>query len=262
MMCPNRNDFRNQVLLGHRFSSEVILLGVDLPETMDAPLNEPSGRAVWYSFGTLVANAATIILQVDPGEIKVGVRAAVRSAGRIHGEVFLYDDVPGGAGYARAIEQNLESILTKALELGKQCQNPDCSGACYRCVLDYRNQMLHPLLDRSLGVSLLGFLLKGTAPSLSRRSVDASAAGLSEFVRAGWSVHQGEAVGNLYFPKIFEDKSKQRYALWVIHPAQSRPTESERQAVLAEHGLRCAVHTSFDLVRRPFWVFNHIVSLY
>ena len=262
MMCPNRNGFRNQVLLGHRFSSEVILLGVDLPETMDAPLNEPSGRAVWYSFGTLVANAATLILQVDPGEIKVGVRAAVRSAGRLHGEVFLYDDVPGGAGYARAIEQNLEAILTKALELGKLCQNPDCAGACYRCVLDYRNQTLHPLLDRSLGVSLLGFLLEGTAPSLSRRSVDATAAGLSEFVRAGWSVHQGAAVGNLYFPKIFEDKSKQRYALWVIHPAQSRPAESERQAVLAEHGLRCAVHTSYDLVRRPFWVFNHIVALY
>jgi hypothetical protein len=126
--CPNRSDFTNQVILGHKFYSEVILLGVDLPDTMDAPFWEPSGRAVWYSFGTLLANAAALVLQVDPGELKVGVRAVWRGPGRLHGEVFLYDDVPGGAGYARAIQQNLEAILKKALDLGQHCPNPDCSG--------------------------------------------------------------------------------------------------------------------------------------
>jgi hypothetical protein len=56
----------------------------------------------------LIANAAAIILQIDPGELKVGARAVRRGLGhRLHGEVFLYDNVPGGAGYARAIEQYL-----------------------------------------------------------------------------------------------------------------------------------------------------------
>ena len=41
-------------MLGHRFNSEVILLAVDMPEFLDAPMMEPSGRAVWYSFGTLM----------------------------------------------------------------------------------------------------------------------------------------------------------------------------------------------------------------
>src|SRR5258708_4142569 len=139
--CSNTTDFRNQVILGHQFVSEVILLGVDLPATMDAPLQQPSGRAAWYSFGVLVANAAAIILQIDPGELKVGVRAVRRGLDhRLHGEVFIYDDVPGGAGYARAIEQNMQVILEKALELGEQCANPDCGGACYHCMFDYRNQ--------------------------------------------------------------------------------------------------------------------------
>ena len=62
--CPNTSDFQNQVILGHKFVSEVILLGVDLPDTMDAPFTEPSGRAAWYSFGTLLTNAATLVLQI------------------------------------------------------------------------------------------------------------------------------------------------------------------------------------------------------
>src|SRR5438309_1149722 len=100
-----------------------------------------------YSFATKVPIeiflALSFVLQIDPGELKVGVRPVRRTPSRIHGEVFLYDDVPGGAGYARAIEQNLGEILQKALDLGEHCLNPNCAGACYHCMYDYRNQMLH-----------------------------------------------------------------------------------------------------------------------
>jgi hypothetical protein len=41
---------------------------------------------------------------------------------------------------------------------------------------------------------------------------------------------------------------------------QARPTSDERQAFLSKYGLRCAVHTTFDLERRPFWVLNHLVT--
>src|SRR5262249_3838927 len=112
--CPNTKLMNNYVVLGHQFRSEVILLGVDLPAEMDAPITEPSGRAVWYSYGTLLANAAMRVLQLDPGELKVGVRPVKRGPGRLHGEVFLYDDVPGGAGYARAVGEHLEEICWKA----------------------------------------------------------------------------------------------------------------------------------------------------
>ena len=66
--CPNKDEFDNRVVLGHRFNSEVILLAVDMPEFLDAPMMEPSGRAVWYSFGTLMAEAAARYLQVSPEE--------------------------------------------------------------------------------------------------------------------------------------------------------------------------------------------------
>lgn len=259
--CPNRTDFQNQVILGHKFFSEVILLGVDLPETMDAPFKDPSGKAVWYSFGTLLANAAALVLQVDPDELQVGVRAVKRAASRIHAEVFLYDNVPGGAGYAHAIERNLEEILNKALSLGEACHNPNCSGACYRCMYGYRNQMLHPVLDRELGAALLRYILRGIHPSLDPSRIERGATSFAEFARASWQIKPGISANGHRFPCVLQDRSGQQIGLWVIHPLQARPTDDEKHAILAQYGMRCAVHTSFDLERRPFWVLNNLVTV-
>ena len=259
-VCPNQTDFR-QVILGYPFHSEVILLGVDLPPNLDAPYSEPSGRAIWYSFGTLVANAAAIVLQIDSSELKVGVRAVSRDQSSLHGEVFIYDDVPGGAGYARSIGQNLKIILEKALELGAHCSNPDCGNACYHCLYDYRNQMLHPLLDRELGTALLNFVLKGQVPSLDTVRVKIGVDALAEYARARWNIKPGFQAGTVYITKVLEDQHvhHQKIGVWVIHPLQSRPNFAEKQAIQAKHGVRCAVHTLFDLERRPFWVINNLL---
>jgi hypothetical protein len=257
--CPNTHDFRNQVMLGYRFYSEVIMLGVDLPVSLDAPLFEPAGRAVWYSFGSLVASAGAIVLQVDPDELKVGVRAVSRGPGRTHGEVYLYDDVPGGAGYARAIEKNLAAILSRAYELGSHCTNPDCSGACYHCMFDYRNQFMHPILDRRLGASVIAYVLNGTIPSIRQEEAQTLAAGLAEYARASWTICQATTVGDYYFPLILKDRVGQQVALHVIHPMQARPSAEEKARIFADSGLRIAVHTSFDLERRPFWVLNNLL---
>lgn len=256
--CPNQNEVVNAIL-GHRFNSEVILLGVDLPSTLDAPFGTPAGKAVWYSFGTLIANAASIVLQLDPGELKVGVRAVLRGPDRVHGEVYLYDDVPGGAGYARAIGRHLEEILGKALELGSQCQNPTCVGACYHCMFDYRNQTLHPLLDRPLGVAVLEYILQGKLPSLSSQQVSEAVTALDEYVHGKYQLEPGRYVLGYELARVFSNKVE-RIGLWVIHPLQARPSPTERQKVTAVSGFRCAVHTSFDLIRRPFWVMNNLIQ--
>jgi hypothetical protein len=256
--CPNTTDFRNQVILGHHFFSEVILLGVDLSDTLDAPFQHPSGKAIWYSFGMLIANAAAVILQINREELQVGVRAVRRGPGRLHGEVFLYDDVSGGAGYARAIERNLKAILYKALELGDTCPNPDCQGACYHCMFDYRNQIFHPFLDRKLGTALLRFVLHNQLPSLDPLLVRHGSVALAEYAQTSWTILPGVTLDEQHFPLVLRDSDGTKVGLWVIHPLQARPTSDERQAFLSTHGLRCAVHTTFDLERRPFWVLNHL----
>jgi hypothetical protein len=256
--CPNRTNFTNFVVLGHKFHSEVILMGVDLPPALDASFYEPSGRAVWQSFGTLVANASAIILQVDPTELKVGVRAVRLPPNRIHGEIFLYDNVPGGAGYARAIQDNLKSILEKALELGEVCSNPECSGACYQCMYDYGNQAIHPLLDRRLGVGVLRYLLLNEYPHLAQELIDRVAEGFTEYARAAYKIFPAAIISDTYFPVILQDKAGQKTGLWVIHPLQALPSSNDRAKVAAA-GIRPAIHNFFDLERRPFWVLNHLV---
>ena len=233
-------------------------MGVDLSPALDASFYEPSGRAVWQSFGTLVANASAIILQVDPTELKVGVRAVRRPPHRIHGEIFLYDNVPGGAGYARAIQGNLKSILEKALELGENCSNPACSGACYQCMYDYGNQAVHPLLDRRLGGGVLRYLLRNEHPSLTQEHIDRVAEGFKEYARAAYQILPATTIASQYFPLLLQDRTGQKTGLWVIHPLWALPSTGDRTAVAAA-GVRPAIHNFFDLERRPFWVLNHLI---
>jgi hypothetical protein len=246
--------------LGHEFASEVILLGVDLPPELDAPFISPSGRAIWYSMGTVVANAAAVVLQLDPGELRVGVRAVRRPDGRLHGEVFIYDDVPGGAGYARAIQANLEGVMAQALAMARHCSNRDCPGACYHCLLEYSNQRIHPLLDRRLAASILEFVLEGRRPVLSPDDILLSAAALSELAEGVWSVLPGRALPEAELPLVLRNTSGDQVGLWVTHPFETKPSAAQRQAILATHGIRIAAHNTFDLQRRPFWVLNNLLT--
>jgi ATP-dependent helicase YprA (DUF1998 family) len=258
--CPGGANQNTQMILGHSFHSEVILLGADLPQELDAPFAEPAGKALWYSFGTLVANAAVRVLQINPGELKTGARAVQRPDGRIHGEVFLYDDVPGGAGYAHGVHAHLEEVLRRALELGERCENASCGGACYHCMFDYRNQLLHPILDRHLGSALLRFALEGAPPTLTPAEVDAAGTALAEYARADWQILDGVDDDQVRVPCILVGRDGSRVGLWVIHPLQARPTPEEIRLVEERLGIRCAVHNSFDLQRRPFWVANHMLT--
>ena len=255
--CPNRDELDNRVVLGHRFNSEVILLAVDMPDFLDAPMMEPSGRAVWYSFGTLMAEASARYLQISPDEVQVGVRPMRDSFGRVQGEVFVYDNVPGGAGYARAIQDSLRGITELALEMGRNCPNPHCSGACYHCLLGYRNQQIHNLLDRSLSVSVLEYLLEGQRPGLGRPQAVSMASRLEEYMHSGWTMRDAKECPE-DFGAVFESGAETSIGIQAIHPISARPLPTLLARLLEATGILPRVYTSFDLLRRPFWVANDL----
>ena len=256
--CPNKDEFDNRVVLGHRFNSEVILLAVDMPEFLDAPMMEPPGRAVWYSFGTLMAEAAARYLQVSPEEVQIGVRPTNDRLGRVQGEVFIYDNVPGGAGYARAIQDSLGQITYLAREMGRNCPNANCSGACYHCLLGYRNQQIHNLLDRELAVSVIEYLLEGQRPSLSREHGVVMATGVGEYLRANWPIADASK-GPEPFGAVFRASKDVRIGIQPIHTLSARPMHVELERLREETGVLPRAYTSFDLVRRPFWVANDLL---
>ena len=255
--CPTSLDFANKVALGHKFSSEVVLLAVDMPRSMDAPFIEPSGRAAWQSFGTLMAEAAARVLQINPDEIQVGTRPMRDSFGRIQGEVFIYDDVPGGAGYARAIHDNLEEVAEVALYMGKNCPNRDCGGACYHCLLGYRNQRVHNLLDRNLGVAVLEYLLRDQQPSLIDGQTTGILAGLNEYMRSIWKPMELDQDQHPY-SAVFAIERGQKVGIRPLHPLSARPGEGALAQLLRTTGILPKTYTTFDLLRRPFWVANDL----
>lgn len=257
--CPNTTVFDNRVVLGHRFNSEVVLLAVDMPEYLDAPITEPSGRAVWYSFGTLMAEAAARCLQVSPDELQVGVRPVRDRHGRVQGEVFIYDNVPGGAGYARAVQENLKEVIDLAFEMGRNCPNANCSGACYHCLLGYRNQQIHNLLDRALAVSVLQYLLEGQNPNLKRSDQITLASGVEAYLRSNWTLGEPGACP-APIGALLKSNDGLRVGIIPAHPLSARPSEVELEELRSETMVVPLVYTSFDLQRRPFWVANELFN--
>lgn len=259
--CSGRATARPILL--HRFVSDVALLGVDLPREMDADARDAAGRAVWYSLGTSILRAAAVHLQIQPEELAVNIRPWQRADGRIHAEIFLYDTLPGGAGYARDVADEIEEIIWRALEY-TDCKNPQCRDACYSCLLDYYNQRQHPLLDRNLARDMLEYIISGKVPQLTWEEQVEALKGLEAFLghQPGVGFRTEVKVGSVWVPGIVERNSGVT-AVWPIHNlwAEDRPELKEIQQELMAQGVQVAFVRPFDLTRRPLWVWvNKIQS--
>ncbi len=73
-------------------------------------------------------------------------------------DIYLYDSLSSGAGYAVSIEASIQQLLIKTRELLSSCT---CDSACHKCLKHYRNQYVHGLLDRSAALDLLTWAEKG-----------------------------------------------------------------------------------------------------
>ena len=82
-------------------------------------------------------------------------------------EVFLYDTLPGGAGFASQLAERGEELIERALHLMENCPE-NCDASCYRCLRSFKNKFEHSLLDRHVGVELLGYLLTGRSPGFNK----------------------------------------------------------------------------------------------
>lgn len=253
--CGGRPQRRSSLL--HSFQSDVAMLSVNLLETLDADPTVPSGRAAWLSLGSSLLRSAAAYLQIDTNELAAGVRPWIDPQGRLLGEVFVHDTLPNGAGYAEEVADNIEDILRGAVQLCAHCPG-NCETACYLCLLDYGNQQHHGLLDRHLAQSVLDYVLDGAEPELSWDRQLGALRRLSYFASAG--VMQTDAVaGNVRVPGLLSPSGDQRYSLWPLHSLRA-PSKDHAAKLGRETGTIALFPTEFDLVRRPFWVWNRILE--
>lgn len=121
------------------FRGDVLQVGI--PEEMAA------NRPFILTLKNALIFGAARYLNAQSGEISGFDSEWFDADGRRHVELVLYDTMPGGTGYLRRLLADMPQVLELVDELLSDCS---CNRACYRCLLDYRNQREHKHLDKSL----------------------------------------------------------------------------------------------------------------
>ena len=131
------------------------------------------GRAALHSFGFLLRRAVSVLLDISPLEISVGLRVT-RYAGQIVGQVFLSDSLENGAGYCSHFAQpaELERLLrfmadpndSFLREILAAHHADGCQTSCPDCLRDYANLAWHCILDWRLAVDMARLALDANAP--------------------------------------------------------------------------------------------------
>lgn len=165
------------LVLGTDFITDVLLVAIRAA----APIMlAPGVLATDVALRTIceaVTKAACARLELEANELQAEYRPALTPEGRagLEAEIYIYDTLPGGAGFAKRVGEIGLPIFEDALKLLEVCPD-NCDRSCYRCLRSYKNKFEHDLLDRHLGASLLRFVLKDATPTLSpdrvRRSTD------------------------------------------------------------------------------------------
>jgi len=150
------------LVLGTDFITDIALFSLRVEPPMRLiPGDYPTDVALRTASEAL-AKAAAKILEIEPGELLAEYRPALTEPGTkgLEAEIFLYDTLPGGAGFAGQLAGHGEELLSVALTLLKTCPE-NCDASCYRCLRSFKNKFEHSLLDRHVGAQLIEFLMVG-----------------------------------------------------------------------------------------------------
>lgn len=162
--------------LGTDFISDVLLISI----RVSPPLTlQPGVLATEIALRTLseaITIAATRRLEIDAAELQAEYRPALTPGGHqgLEAEIYVYDTLAGGAGFARRVGQFGVRIFDDTISLLEGCP-AGCDQSCYRCLRSFKNRFEHHLLDRHLGASLLRYLVRGDAPAMNQARIERAA---------------------------------------------------------------------------------------
>ncbi|OBH19694.1 DEAD/DEAH box helicase [Mycolicibacter sinensis] len=130
--------------LGHQYQTDVAEFTFKDPRFLG--ISEES----WLSTLYALLGGASEALEITRDDID-GALAWSKEGLR---SIILFDTVPGGAGAAMKIAENVELVLKTALERVNTCDcGPETS--CYGCLRSYRNGRYHDKLSRSGALQIL-----------------------------------------------------------------------------------------------------------
>jgi len=172
--CPGTRTSRH-IVLGTDFITDIALFSLRVEAPLKLKPGYYSTDVALRTVSEAMAKAACSILEVEPGEMMAEYRPALTPAGMagLEAEIFLYDTLPGGAGFARQLAGRGIELFQRALTMMKTCKE-NCDSSCYRCLRSFKNKFEHGQLDRHVGAELLEFLLTDKMQPFSPQRVAAS----------------------------------------------------------------------------------------
>lgn len=206
-----------QVFLGYGFASDVLIVRVPLSrplrfDPVRTTEREPISNAL-QSLAEAFVLGISQELDIDIREISAGFRF-IRIGDDHQADIFVYDTLSGGAGYATQAGESFEAVMSRAEELLSRCT---CAASCDRCLRHYGNRFHHSVLDRHLALDLLRYVRDGHVPALPTVVEQQATLGPLKdmLLLAGWSqssstaapytvVHQGRQIQLFSFPSLIE----------------------------------------------------------
>lgn len=171
-ICPG--GLLSKIVLGTDFITDICLFSINLAPTIGLIPGSYTANVALRTICEALSKAASHILEIEPNDIMAEFRPALSSTtgGRTGSlvEIFLYDTLPGGAGFASQLVNRGSELFLKALEIMQGCEEK-CDLSCYRCLRSFKNKFEHRMLDRHVGIDLIQFILTGNLPSLDSKRI-------------------------------------------------------------------------------------------
>ena len=146
--------------LGYDFVTDMLVLEFALDKEK---INVSKGDTLWLnraaqSLSEALRLAACKELNVEFSELITGHRVRRNPSG-VFVDIYLYDNLSSGAGYAVSVASEINTLLDRTEKLLERC---DCESACHNCLKHYRNQFMHGNLDRFAALDLLRWGTRGS----------------------------------------------------------------------------------------------------
>ena len=154
-----------QVYLGYSFASDILLLRMPIHQPFrfdpcDRRSRQPLADALQSLSEALVLGVSRV-LDIDIREINAGYRF-VTVGENYFADIFMYDTLSGGAGYATMAGEVFSKVFTEVESLLDTCV---CTSSCDKCLRHYGNRLHHVSLNRFLALDLVKFIKDGQIPA-------------------------------------------------------------------------------------------------
>lgn len=243
--CKHELDTLN-CSLGFDFVTDMLVTEIALDDTRinTSFRNNPWLPRAARSLCEALRLQASVLLDIEYSEFNAGFRTRMSEAGFLL-DIYLYDNLSSGAGYATGLKDQLSDLLAGTHEFLVGCT---CDNACQNCLKHYHNQRFHGDLDRYAALALLGYARNSTLSSALSENEQAALLEPLRTILSDYQISLNTTPGSLSVTAGFSSASIQ------VYPSMWAMLASSNTIMLTDFEVKYARAYSVDTIRKALRV--------